>query len=239
MKKTYFIADLHLDDRRPHITQLFIDFLNEIKPEASALYILGDLFEYWIGDDVLDLPLKVCPNTIKLMQAVVIELKALSDSGVKIYLAHGNRDFLIGDYFIESIGATLLAEHHIMNLGSTPTLIMHGDTLCSDDIEYQKLRTMLRNPGWQVDFLSRSIQERIKEADNLRKISQEQTKTKQDELMDVNQNEVENIMRKFKVTQLIHGHTHRPATHNFILDGQTVKRIVLADWYQKSSYLVM
>ena len=238
MKKTYFIADLHLDDSRPHITQLFIDFLNDIKQEAETLYILGDLFEYWIGDDVLDLPLKACPNTIKLMQSVVIELKALTDNGVYLYLAHGNRDFLIGNHFIESIGANLLDEHQVISLCGTPTLIMHGDTLCTDDIEYQKLRILLRHSQWQANFLSRSIQERIKEADNLRKISQKQTKTKQGALMDVNQNTVEDMMRAFNVTQLIHGHTHRPATHHFILDGKAVKRIVLGDWYQQSNYLV-
>jgi UDP-2,3-diacylglucosamine hydrolase len=239
VKKTYFIADLHLDNHRPHITQLFIDFLNEIRSEAETLYILGDLFEYWIGDDVLDLPLKICPNSIKLMQSVVIALKALSDNGVNLYLAHGNRDFLIGNHFIQSIGANLLDEHHMINLNGTPTLIMHGDTLCTDDIEYQKLRTILRNPQWQTNFLSQSIQKRTKEADNLRKISQQQNKTKQDALMDVNQNTVENIMREFNVTQLIHGHTHRPATHDFVLNGQAVKRIVLGDWYQNSSCLVI
>jgi UDP-2,3-diacylglucosamine hydrolase len=239
VKKTYFIADLHLDNHRPHITQLFIDFLNEIRSEAETLYILGDLFEYWIGDDVLDLPLKICPNSIKLIQSVVIALKALSDNGVNLYLAHGNRDFLIGNHFIQSIGANLLDEHHMINLNGTPTLIMHGDTLCTDDIEYQKLRTILRNPQWQTNFLSQSIQKRTKEADNLRKISQQQNKTKQDALMDVNQNTVENIMREFNVTQLIHGHTHRPATHDFVLNGQAVKRIVLGDWYQNSSCLVI
>jgi UDP-2,3-diacylglucosamine hydrolase len=116
---------------------------------------------------------------------------------------------------------------------------MHGDTLCTDDIEYQQLRIMLRDPQWQADFLSRSIQERIKEADNLRKISQEQTKDKPEGILDVNQQQVEKIMRKFKVTQLIHGHTHRPATHDFLLDNMPAKRIVLGDWYQKSSYLAI
>jgi UDP-2,3-diacylglucosamine hydrolase len=237
--KTYFISDLHLDDSRPHITQLFIDFLNEIKQDAQTLYILGDLFEYWIGDDVLDLPLKACPNTIKLMQSVVIELKALTDSGVTLYLAHGNRDFLLGQQFIQAIGAHLLDEHVVIDLYGTPTLIMHGDTLCTDDTEYQKLRTMLRNPQWQQDFLSKTIKTRIKEADNLRQMSQKQTKEKQQAILDVNQQSVTAVMRKFKVLQLIHGHTHRPATHQFMLDGLAAKRIVLADWYQHSSSLII
>ncbi len=239
MGKTYFIADLHLDDSRPQMTQSFINFLNKIKQDAATLYILGDLFEYWIGDDVLDLPLTACPKTIRLMQAVVVQLKALTDSGVKIHLMHGNRDFLISQHFIEKIGAHLLDDYHVIDLCGTPTLLMHGDTLCTDDLEYQKLRTVLRNPQWQQNFLSRSIQERIKEADNLRKISQEQTKNKQEELLDVNQQTVEAIMRQFNISQLIHGHTHRPAIHTFILDGKTVKRIVLGDWYQQGSYLVM
>jgi UDP-2,3-diacylglucosamine hydrolase len=234
---TYFIADLHLDDSRPHITQLFIEFLDSIKLKADELYILGDLFEYWIGDDVLELQPEACPNTVKLMQTVVAQLKALADSRVKIYLGHGNRDFLIGDQFVQAVGASLLDEMTVIDLYGTPTLLMHGDTLCTDDIEYQQLRVILRNPQWQADFLSKSIQDRIKEADNLRQISQKQTKDKQVDSLDVNQQQVEKIMREFNVTQLIHGHTHRPAIHEFLLDDLPAKRIVLADWYQQSSCL--
>jgi UDP-2,3-diacylglucosamine hydrolase len=236
---TYFIADLHLDDSRPHITQLFIEFLDSIRPKAKELYILGDLFEYWIGDDVLTLQPEACPNRLKLIQSVVAQLKVLADSGVKIYLLHGNRDFLIADQFIQAVGATLLDETTVIDLYGTATLIMHGDILCTDDIEYQQLRIMLRNPQWQTDFLSKSIQERIREADNLRKISLQQTKDKPENILDVNQQQVEKIMRMFKVTQLIHGHTHRPATHKFSLDNMPAKRIVLGDWYQTSSYLAI
>jgi UDP-2,3-diacylglucosamine hydrolase len=237
--KTYFISDLHLDNSRPHIMRLFIEFLNDLKHDAEALYILGDLFEYWIGDDVLDLPIEACPNTLTLMTSVVAELKAVVDCGVSLYIAHGNRDFLIGEQFINATGATLLDEHIVIDLYGTPTLIMHGDTLCTDDKEYQQLRTVLRDPQWQHDFLSRSIKERIKEADNLRKISQEQTKIKQEMILDINQQEVEKIMREFNVSQLIHGHTHLPATHEFMLDETLATRIVLGDWYQHSSCLVM
>ncbi|MCK5811092.1 MAG: UDP-2,3-diacylglucosamine diphosphatase [Cocleimonas sp.] len=237
--KTYFIADLHLDDSRPHITQLFIEFLDSIKLKADELYILGDLFEYWIGDDVLELQPEACPNTVKLMQTVVTQLKTLADSGVKIFLGHGNRDFLIGDQFIQAAGASLLDETTVIDLYGTPTLIMHGDTLCTDDVEYQKLRIILRNPQWQADFLSQSIQDRIKEADSLRKISQKQTKDKQADSLDVNQQQVEKTMREFNVNQLIHGHTHRPATHEFLLDDMPAKRIVLGDWYQQSSCLII
>ena len=229
--KTWFISDLHLDDTRPHITQQFFDFLNKIKDEAEALYILGDLFEAWIGDDILDTPLGASALE------VVNPLKKLSDNGTKLYFAHGNRDFLIGDQFIKRIGANLLDEHQVIDLYGTPTLIMHGDTLCTDDIEYQQLRGMLRKPQWQKEFLAKPLQERIEEALKLRQISQEKTKGKQEDILDVNQSKVEKVMRKFGVTQLIHGHTHRPATHDFELDGTQAKRIVLGDWYEQSSYL--
>jgi UDP-2,3-diacylglucosamine hydrolase len=188
---------------------------------------------------VLELQPEACPNTVKLMQTVVTQLKTLADSGVKISLGHGNRDFLIGDQFIQAAGASLLDETTVIDLYGTPTLIMHGDTLCTDDVEYQQLRIILRNPQWQADFLSKSIQDRIKEADNLRKISQKQTKDKRADSLDVNQQQVEKTMREFNVKQLIHGHTHRPATHEFLLDDRPAKRIVLGDWYQQSSCLII
>ncbi len=230
--KTWFISDLHLDDSRPHITQAFFDFLANIKGDAEALYILGDLFEAWIGDDILGTPLGA--SSLDLVH----QLKTLSASGTKIYFAHGNRDFLIGHQFIENIGASLLAEHSVIDLYGTPTLIMHGDTLCTDDIEYQQLRSMLRKQQWQAEFLAKPLVERIEEAIKLREISQEKTKGKQEDILDVNQNEVEKIMREYNVMQLIHGHTHRPATHNFELDGKQATRIVLGDWYEHSSFLV-
>ena len=229
--KTWFISDLHLDDSRPQITQAFLDFLDDIQADAEALYILGDLFEYWIGDDVIETPLGTSAAQ------VVQHLRALADNGTKIFFAHGNRDFLIADHFLQSINATLLDEHQVIDLYGTPTLIMHGDTLCTDDIEYQQLRKVVRDKQRQADFLAKSIQERIQEANHLRTLSQEKTKGKREEILDVNQEAVENVMRQAKVTQLIHGHTHRPATHEFLLDGQPAKRIVLGDWYEQSSSL--
>ncbi len=231
--KTWFISDLHLDDSRPHITEQFFDFLAKIKDEAEALYILGDLFEAWVGDDILDTPLGA--SALK----VVRHIKELSHSGTKIYFAHGNRDFLIGDQCIKRMGATLLDEYHLINLYGKKTLLMHGDTLCTDDIEYQQLRAVLRNPQWQREFLSKPLTERIAEALKLRQISQEKMKGKQERILDVNQAEVEKIMKKYDVTLLIHGHTHRPATHEFDLDHYSVKRIVLGDWYEQSSYLAL
>ena len=141
--KTWFISDLHLDDSRPHITKEFFNFLDRIKNKAEALYILGDLFEAWIGDDILDTPLGT--SALK----VVNHLKQLSANGTNIYFAHGNRDFLIGEQFIERSGAFVLGEHTVIDLYGTPTLIMHGDTLCTDDIEYQQLRNLLHKPQWQ------------------------------------------------------------------------------------------
>ena len=229
--KTWFISDLHLDDSRPHITQEFFDFLSKLKNKAEALYILGDLFEAWIGDDVLNTPLGT--SALK----VVHHLKALSESGTTLYFAHGNRDFLITHQFIEKIGANLLDEHTVIDLYGTATLIMHGDTLCTDDLEYQQLRTTLRSPEWQTEFLAKPLSKRIEEALKLRKISQEKTKGKQENILDVNQNDVEKMMREYNVTQIIHGHTHRPAIHKFELDGEKATRIVLGDWYEQSSYL--
>lgn len=229
--KTWFISDLHLDDSRPHITEEFFNFLDHIKNKAEALYILGDLFEAWIGDDILDTPLGT--SALK----VVNHLKQLSANGTKIYFAHGNRDFLIGEQFIERSGAFVLGEHTVIDLYGTPTLIMHGDTLCTDDIEYQQLRSLLHSPQWQKEFLAKPLPERIEEALKLRNISQEKTKNKQAEILDVNQHAVENVMREYKVRQLIHGHTHRPASHTFTLDDSQATRIVLGDWYEQSSYL--
>ena len=229
--KTWFISDLHLDTTRPHSTEAFFTFLKEIQGKAEALYILGDLFEYWIGDDVLNTPLGASIETI------INNIRKLVDSGTTVYFAHGNRDFLIGDDFIKRTGAILLDEHKVIDLYGTPTLILHGDTLCTDDTDYQQLRIMLRNPQWQQRFLAKPLQARIEEASNLRKISQEKTKGKQEEILDVNQTSVENIMQEFGVRQMIHGHTHRPATHTFKLDGKVAKRIVLGDWYGQGSYL--
>jgi len=229
--KTWFISDLHLDASRPQIIQLFLDFLDTIKPQADALYILGDLFEYWIGDDALDLP------SSKPFIPVISKLQELSDFGIKLYFIAGNRDFLIDKQFADKTGCEILADEKIIDLYGTKTLIMHGDTLCTDDVEYLKLRALIRSEKWQTDFLSLSIEERIKEAQKLRDASKEQTASKPEEIMDVNQQSVEDTMNKWSVTQLIHGHTHRMATHQFVLNKQPVNRIVLGDWYNDLHYL--
>jgi len=225
---TLFISDLHLDAARPQITQLFLDFLKTEASRAQALYILGDFFEAWIGDDDPD------PHHARVMDGV----HTLTGSGIPVYFMHGNRDFLIGAEFERKTGCTLLAEPTVMNLYGTRTLLMHGDTLCTDDLEYQKFRRQVRNPAWQKTFLAKPFAERRAFAQQARAASQTQTAAKPDYLMDVNQREVERVMTEHGATRLIHGHTHRPAIHRFAVNGQNLTRIVLGDWYEQSSILV-
>ena len=222
-----FISDLHLTRERPNITQLFIKFLNEQANKAEALYILGDLFEVWLGDDM------ILPD----YQDAIASIKKLTNSGIPVYIMYGNRDFLMRDRFEVLTGAKLIHEPHIIDLYGQPTLLLHGDTLCTDDIEYQKLRTMVRNPEWQDDVLSRSPEERLALARKFRDISKEETSQKESNIMDVNQLAVEQTMREHNVLRLIHGHTHRPGFHQFMLDNKQVERIVLGDWYESGNYL--
>jgi len=222
-----FISDLHLSQERPGITQLFIKFLNEQATKAEALYILGDLFEVWLGDDM------ILPD----YQDAIANIKKLTDSGVSVYIMYGNRDFLMRDRFEALTGAELIHEPHVINLHDQATLLLHGDTLCTDDIEYQKLRSMVRNPQWQDDVLSKSPEERIALAKKFRDISKEETSQKESIIMDVNQQAVEETMREQHVLRLIHGHTHRPCFHQFKLDSKHAERIVLGDWYQSGNYL--
>jgi len=228
---TWFISDLHLDAKRPEIVHAFIQLLGSAKGQASALYILGDLFEYWIGDDIVDSPAG------QLVTPILASLKQLSDQGTQLYFTHGNRDFLIGERFSEMTGCTLLPEQQVIDLYGVPTLLMHGDTLCTDDVEYQELRKMFYDKTRRAQFLALDFESRIAEANRIREISQSKMQDKSDEIMDVNPQAVAQTMRQAAVTQLIHGHTHRPAIHEFELDGQAAKRIVLGDWYHQMSCL--
>ncbi len=228
---TWFISDLHLSPLRPDITQQLLTFLQTVEGNADALFILGDLFEYWIGDDFLDTP------DGQQLAPVIRALRAVSDSGVSLYFMHGNRDFLIGKRFATDTGCTLLSEEQVVDLYGTPTLLMHGDTLCTDDLEYQKARAVFRAPKWQNQVLTWTIEQRLERALEIREVSQQSVKYKSDEIMDVNQGTVEEAMTRANVLCLIHGHTHRPATHDFTLDEQPAQRIVLADWYQRGSAL--
>ena len=237
-KGTYFISDLHLDESHPHLYKLFYEFIDDIKDKAEALYILGDLFEFWIGDDVIDHPLG------KQYLPTINKLKSLSDSGTKIYFIQGNRDFLIGETFMQRIGGTLLPDQKVIDLYGTPTLIMHGDTLCTDDRAYQRMRALFRLKIVQKLYLSLSPESRDKKADKIRQASKGKTQQKHQMILDVNQSEVIKQLKRGGVcsefTQqpslIIHGHTHRPAEHEFEVDGKQVKRVVLGDWRDKACF---
>jgi len=224
---TLFISDLHLDDRRPETTGLLMNFLQNEAGGADALYILGDLFEFWLGDDV--------PS--KCATQVASALSALNDSGVPCYFMHGNRDFLLRDSFARQAGMTLLPEECVVNLYGEQVLLMHGDSLCTDDIPYQQFRTLVRNPAWQDDFLSKTPQERLQVAMQARDASAEHKDNVDTAIMDVNQGEVIAAFERHGVQKMIHGHTHRPATHDLEANGGPAERIVLGDWYKQSSVL--
>lgn len=222
---TLFISDLHLDESRPEIVDLFERFLAEEARRAKALYILGDLFESWIGDD----------DDSPLAHRVANALRALSDSGVPIYFMRGNRDFVLGEDFARKSGMTILDDPTVIDLDGKPVLLMHGDTLCTDDVEYQKFRRLMHNRWFQRIALALPLSIRRRIAGRLRGQSQKHVERKSDAIMDVNQSAVEAAMRARGVALLIHGHTHRPATHRFNMDGRSVERVVLGDWYEQSS----
>jgi UDP-2,3-diacylglucosamine hydrolase len=225
---TLFISDLHLDERRPAITALFLDWLRTRVPAAEALYILGDLFEVWIGDD----------DDGALGITVVGALRALVERGVPVFFLHGNRDFLLGKDFAAASGIQLLPESRVIDLYGTPTLLMHGDTLCTDDVKYQAFRAQVRSPQWQASTLAKPLSLRRMLARQLRDESQQATADKPPDIMDVNQEAVLDALRAHGVRHLIHGHTHRPAIHEFEFDAEPARRIVLGDWYVQGSVLV-
>ncbi len=225
---TLFISDLHLSTDRPEKLELFRQFISGPAKDADKLYILGDLFEYWVGDDDSTPP---NPEILSL-------LRSLSEAGARVFVMHGNRDFLMGDKFEEATGATLLPDPSVVLLYGEKTLLMHGDLLCTNDTEYMKFRYIVRDPEWQKLFLEKPLQERIAMAKQLRAASKEAMKDKIPVIMDVEQETVEQFMRTHHVHRLIHGHTHRPAIHHFELDGQPTTRIVLGDWYQNENILV-
>lgn len=215
-----FISDLHLEAERPDITRAFLHFLSTRARTAQALYILGDFFEAWIGDDGMD----------EFQHAIARALRELSDSGTRIYLMHGNRDFLIGQAFCREAGCTLLRDPSLIELGGEKILLMHGDSLCTLDAAYMKLRRWLRNPVSLFILRKLPLATRRKLARKLRKESRAQTRMKASEIVDVTPAEVERIMRDKGVRILIHGHTHRPAVHELQVDGRPARRIVLGDW---------
>lgn len=218
---TLFISDLHLDPARPDVAQAFFRFMENQAPQAEALYILGDFFEAWIGDDMQH----------PFIDSVKQSLRTLTDTGIPVYLMHGNRDFLIGEQFCEETGCQLLEDPTLLELYNHKVLLMHGDTLCTRDVDYLAFRSMVRNPAWQQDFLSKSLPERLAIAENVRAVSKEKTGQLQNEIMDVTQSEVEKVMAEQNVQLLIHGHTHRPAVHQLTVNGKAAERVVLGDWH--------
>jgi UDP-2,3-diacylglucosamine hydrolase len=224
---TLFISDLHLDPARPEITDQALAFLESGTRDAEALYILGDLFEAWVGDDD--------PEPEK--RRVIAQLKRLTDAGLPCYFMHGNRDFMIGEAFAAASGCRLLSDPTIIELHGERVMLMHGDTLCTDDHEYQSFRRVARNPDWQRAMLARPLAERLAIARQLRETSAASMAGKSMEIMDVNQDAVAAAMREHGVYTLLHGHTHRPGVHSFQLDDRRAKRIVLGDWYTQGSIL--
>ena len=227
MPGTLFISDLHLDPERPAVTALFLELLDTRARTADALYILGDLFEAWIGDD----------DASPMNQAVCEGLQQCATAGTPVFIMHGNRDFLLGAQFAEASGCTLLDDPAQIDLYGTPTLLMHGDLLCTDDEEYMAFRAMVRDTQWQHELLSKSLEERQLIAKEMRSRSREQTGGKPESIMDVNSDAVARTMTDHQVQRLIHGHTHRPAIHDLVISGHHAQRIVLGDWYEQGSLL--
>lgn len=222
---TLFISDLHLEPRQAEVSGQFLAFMAGEVREARALYILGDLFEMWLGDD----------DPTPFAGEIKTAIRGAVDDGVPVFLMHGNRDFLLGKRFFEDTGATLLNEHTVIDLYGRRVLLMHGDLLCSDDQDYLKFRAMVRNPGWQRMTLAMPWKLRVMAARKLRSQTQAATARKAANIMDVNQQTVAETMREHRVHTLLHGHTHRPNVHEFSLDGQPATRIVLGDWFEQGS----
>ncbi|MEO6968430.1 MAG: UDP-2,3-diacylglucosamine diphosphatase [Rhodanobacteraceae bacterium] len=224
---TLFISDLHLDNARPCIVAQFERFLATQARGAESLYILGDLFETYIGDD----------DDAPLPARVAAALRALNDNGVPIFFIAGNRDFLLGDDYARRAGMTILDDGTLIYLHGNAALLLHGDVLCTDDTAYQAFRAQVRDPGWQRAFLAQRLQQRRAFAAQARDASRAHTSQTDTAIMDVNQFAVESSLRKAGVTRMIHGHTHRPAIHDFALDAAPALRIVLGDWYEQGSVL--
>ena len=222
-----FVSDVHLDAQAPQAIEQFLGFLDDKASRAEALYILGDLFEAWVGDDDQE------PCNERVCRA----LHVLSASGVACFALHGNRDFLLGSGFCERTGCRLLSDPVIGQLEGERVLITHGDALCTDDHPYQELRTMVRNPAWQRHFLALPRAHREVLADELRAGSRRHTARTVPTIMDVNAAAVTAAFRATSVRRMIHGHTHRPGVHELEIDGQRAQRIVLGAWYEQGSYL--
>jgi UDP-2,3-diacylglucosamine hydrolase len=227
--QTLFASDLHLDGEAPWAIDAFLAFLDGPARDAEALYLLGDLFEAWVGDDDDD------PANARACEGIA----RLSAAGIPVYAIHGNRDFLLGTGFEQRTGAKLLPDPVSADLYGVPTLISHGDVFCTDDLPYQELRHIVRKPGWQRRFLSLPLATRRELASAARAGSKAHTQRQIPVLMDVNDEAVVQAMRATGARRLIHGHTHRPAVHEFLIDGVKSERVVLAPWYESASCLAV
>jgi UDP-2,3-diacylglucosamine hydrolase len=223
-----FISDLHLTAERPEANEKFFRFMEGIARGAAALYVLGDLFEVWIGDDDL---------AESFNSLIVGFFAALVKSGTPVYLMHGNRDFLLGRRFCRATGASLLKDPAVLDIEGAPTLLMHGDTLCTDDVDYQRWRRKARNPLFQAIFLAKPLDRRRKIGVEARQKSKAVVAGKTAEIMDVNAGAVREAFREHRVSRMIHGHTHRPGHHETEVDGRRCERWVLPDWYGPGGYL--
>ena len=229
MGPTLFISDLHLHQTRPATTAAFFCFLANEAKGAASLYILGDLFEYWVGDDQLDHD--------ELAQQVCTAIRTLTDSGVPVFFMHGNRDFLIGARFATEAKLTILPDPTRTIVNGKPMLLLHGDTLCTDDHAYQQFRRQARDPNWQREILAKPYSERVALATSIRERSDTEKATKPDDIMDVSAATVDAAFREHGYIEMIHGHTHRPARHVHFLDGNECIRHVLADWHDEISFI--
>ena len=229
MDHCLFISDLHLCDSRPNISQAFHQFLEKTATKAQSLYILGDLFEYWAGDDAI---------TVGTHQATIHALNKLVASGVQVFFMHGNRDFLIDVGFANATGIKILPDPSLITLYGKLVLLSHGDELCTDDVAYQQFRSEVRSATWKKQFLSKPLSDRVAYIEQLRTQSEQAKSTKSMQIMDVNSAAVDRLLRDFKCPPIfIHGHTHRPNNHLHQIDGKACERWVLGDWYEQGSYL--
>lgn len=228
MDHSLFISDCHLCESRPSVIDAFIEFLARTAIHADALYILGDLFEYWAGDDAIN----------EGVHAPIIgALKQLNIQDTTLFVMHGNRDFLLGDGFAKATHATILRDPTLVSLYGQTTLLSHGDLLCTDDIDYQRFRTEVRSDAWQTKFLSQSLSDRIAYIESVRQKSDQEKSIKSMDIMDVNNHAVTQLFASYNYPTLIHGHTHRPMLHQHQINHHTCKRWVLGDWYEQGSYL--
>lgn len=225
-----FISDLHLCASRPNITDAFLTFLQVSATQAKALYILGDLFEYWAGDDDIDDPFH---------QQITQAFSELSQRGVPIFLMHGNRDFLIAQRFCSAAKITLLSDPSLIEVYGKKILLSHGDDLCTDDVAYQQFRKQVRDEQWQANFLSQPLAARKKQIEAIRARSEQEKSIKNLEIMDVNQQAVISLLQHYQPDIFIHGHTHRPNQHAVDIGSKVITRWVLGDWYEQGSYLAI